>query len=646
MNVDQFIDWLNLQFKSGKGKVTSLSRPIASKYWAKVVYDISPHYYGFLPDAIKKAFPNETSHQYEYRCNIHESMTRDQLWQAISDVKRLIMSDKFAIEVDTGLKEIISMQSFGQMEDQNFESFVFNSVYPRRVLDPNALLACRAVPSEDLSKPVEIILQMFPSMDIIKFEKDLVIVYDRKYTKKTGMETYLIFTKTHQLMHVKVNNSTWKTVELYNHDSGMLCVGPLGGKELTVFDNSEQCMVTYFESDFSYAVNKMNTLERKNNQLEAATLRVVFPHMVTQGLKCETCDGEGKVFIRDEETGGITKTHHHHPHYKKAKGTGQDLLIETSSDHGEYFGVGDNPLYEQFHSKKEICTSCGGSGKIALSVLDNITVTPPNNEIFDQEGNLKVTGGIAEKIIGFASPDISSVQELRTQTENSMMMVSEALNITKPSKFAESGISKEKDRDSKKTKLQDISDGLTTLSVQTLEGIASLRFLDTGTRQLEKSAIKIVQPQDFEIKPIEELEKEYFSNLENKPIVLRRKQFRELLLKRFKNDNVVAVLDDLAFMYTKGLHLMTQKELSDMEMTGLITRANAIKAIRVYPVLEMLLKMDMIDINNPPQGQRLTDLIDPFIQPLIDAVDNANAVQSGLMMETDEQEEGTQQEDN
>ena len=120
----------------------------------------------------------------------------------------------------------------------------------------------------------------------------------------------------------------------------------------------------------------------------------------------------------------------------------------------------------------------------------------------------------------------------------------------------------------------------------------------------------------------------------------------ELLLKRFKNDNVVAVLDDLAFMYTKGLHLMTQKELSDMEMTGLITRANAIKAIRVYPVLEMLLKMDMIDINNPPQGQRLTDLIDPFIQPLIDAVDNANAVQSGLMIEDEEQEEGTQQEDN
>lgn len=91
---------------------------------------------------------------------------------------------------------------------------------------------------------------------------------------------------------------------------------------------------------------------------------------------------------------------------------------------------------------------------------------------------------------------------------------------------------------------------------------------------------------------------------------------------------------------------MTQKELSDMEMTGLITRANAIKAIRVYPVLEMLLKMDMIDINNPPQGQRLTDLIDPFIQPLIDAVDNANAVQSGLMIEDEEQEEGTQQEDN
>jgi hypothetical protein len=298
---------------------------------------------------------------------------------------------------------------------------------------------------------------------------------------------------------------------------------------------------------------------------------------------------------------------------------------------------------ENFDTPMTKCTSCNGSGTIAISVLDNITITPPNNEIFDNEGNLRITGGIAEKVIG--------VKELREQTDSAQVKVAEALNITKPSKFAESGVSKEKDRDGKKTKLQDISDGLTTLSMQTLSGMASLKFLNSTQRENEKQAINIIQPQDFEIKPIEELEEEYFSNLENKPLVLRRKQFKELLLKRFKNDTTVSVLDDLAFMYTGGLHLMTQKELGDMEMKGLITRADAIKAIRVHPILEMLMKMGLIDVNMPPQGDQLNNLIDPFVQPLIDSVNNANAVQAGFddsaleELEEELEEEGTQQED-
>jgi hypothetical protein len=634
MDVVQFLNWLNLQFKSGQGSIRSLPRPIESKYWAQVVHDIAPHYYGFIPDAIKKAFPNETAHQWDYRVNIHESMTKDQLWQAIGDVKRLIMSDKFGIKSDIGIKEITDARTFGRYMNQNFERFIFDSVYPRRVLDPNALLACVAVPSMDTSTPVGIDLRMFPSADIIIFQKDLVIVYDRATSKKTGVETYLIFTLTHQLVHRQVESNEYSTEELYWHDANDLCVGPLGGPELTLFDKASQEMVTFYESDFSYAVAKMNTLERKNNQLEAATLRVVFPHMVTQGLKCETCDGEGKVVVRDQETGDL-KAHHHDVHapFKKIRGDGQDLLIEDD----QHFGIlggndlgASNPMYDDFHPKKETCSSCGGSGKIALSVLDNVTVTPPNNEIFDDEGDLKVQGNIADKIIGFASPDISSVQELRTQTTEAELRVSEALNVTKPSKFAESGISKEKDRDGKKTKMQDISDGLSTLSMQALTGMASLRFLDSATREQEQAAIMIVQPQDFEIKPIEDLEKEYFSNLEDKPMVLRRKQFKELLLKRFKNDAEASVLDDLAFMYTKGLHLMTPKELADMEMAGMITRSDMVKAIRIYPILEMLLKMQLIDVTNPPTGARLDQLVDPIIQPLIDAVNNANADQAGM----------------
>lgn len=655
MNPQQFAEWLNMQFKGGQGQISGLPTPIQMKWWNRVVDGMFPHYYGLIPQAIRDAFPNETAHQWQYRVNIHESMTEDQLWQAISDVKRLIMSDKFAIESESGIRTFINEKIFGHQRNQDFETFIFDSVYPRRVLDPNALLACMAVPNaEDLTRPVGIMLRMFPSKDIAWFEHDLVIVYDRKKSKKTGVETYLIFTPNYQLVHKKMEGNTWITEELYNHNSGNLCVTPLGGVQVTVFDRHEDQEVTYFKSDFSYAVGKMNTLERKNNQMEAATLRVVYPHMVTQGLQCHTCDGEGTVIIRDEQTGGITKPHHHDPDYykntRKIKGgsVGGDLLLNTYSDQFEDDHIhfqGDNPLYDELHPKKEICSSCGGSGKIALSVLDNITVTPPNNEIFDEDGNLRVSGNIADKVIGFASPPIDSVRELREQTKDAQMSVSEALNITKPSKFAESGVAKEKDRDGKKTKLQDISDGITTLAIQTLDSVASLRFLDMGTRQAEQEGIKIVQPQDFEIKPVEELEKEYFNNLENKPLQLRRKQFKELLLKRFKNDNMVNVLDDLAFMYTNGMNLLTQEELINMELAGLITKESAIKAVHVQPILEMLVKMNRINFEMPPMGDALDALIDPFMQPLIESVQNAGAMTPTMQIQQMDEDDDDMQDD-
>ena len=125
MNPQQFAEWLNMQFKGGKGQINGLPTPIQMKWWNRVVDGMFPHYYGVIPQAIRDAFPNETQHQWQYRVNIHESMTEDQLWQAISDVKRLIMSDKFAIESEQGIRSFINQKTFGHQKNQNFERFIF-----------------------------------------------------------------------------------------------------------------------------------------------------------------------------------------------------------------------------------------------------------------------------------------------------------------------------------------------------------------------------------------------------------------------------------------------------------------------------------------------------------------------------------------
>lgn len=606
MDIQDFLLWLEQQTSEASANVALLGEPVQAPYWAEVVKDMRPSYYGEMPPAIVEAFPNETPHQHKYRLDIFRSATKELLWQAIRDVKRLVMSDKFAIESGAGLKPLIHGNFYGCTRKVDFEKYIFNTVYPRRVLDPNALLASIPIANPaNLSEPVAINLKIFASADIIYFSRFLIIVFDRDKTERAmdGVDIYRAFTLTHQIEIVKTQDSrteqSWfiDPMQTYVHNSNDLGVTVLGGMEITVFDVSLKVDITYYEGDFSCAVPAMDTLDRTNNQLQAATLRTVFPHMVTQGIKCEAtgCNG-GMVTVRDKD--------------------GEIIYKNIDSPNPE-------PI-------ERPCKKCGGKGTVSLSVLDNITITPPNNDIFDEDGKLKISGNLADKIIGFAAPDISSIKELREQKAEAKADSAEALNLVKPSKFAESGVSKEKDREGKSTVLQDISDGMAMMAKGTLISMASLRFLNTMEREDEIGAIRIIQPEDFEIKPVEELSKEFFDNLMSKPIALRQMQYTQLLLKRFKNNPEMVVLNNIAFAYTNGLHLETQKELADKVTAGFITREEAVKALKISPVLKKLVRMGAIDIamfNMAEDMERLRGVIDFHMFEFVEAVNNANSNQ-------------------
>jgi hypothetical protein len=607
MDIQDFLLWLERKTGEQSANVSLLEEPVQAPYWAEVVKDMRPSYYGEMPPAIVEAFPNETPHQHKYRLDIFRSATKELLWQAISDVKRLVMSDKFAIESGAGLKPLIHSNFYGITRRVDFEKYIFNTVYPRRVLDPNALLASIPISNPaNLSEPVAVDLRIFSSSDILYFSRFLIIVFDRYKTDRAndGVCIYRAFTPTHQIEIVKTQDSrteqSWfiDPMQTYVHNSNDLGVTVLGGREITVFDASLKLDITYYEGDFSCAVPAMDTLDRTNNQLQAATLRTVFPHMVTQGIKCEAtgCNG-GMVTIRDKD-GEIV--------YKNI----------------------DSPNPEPIEKP---CKKCGGKGTVSLSVLDNITITPPNNDIFDEDGKLKISGNLADKIIGFAAPDISSIKELREQKAEAKADATEALNLVKPSKFAESGVSKEKDREGKSTALQDISDGMAMMAKGTLVSMASLRFINTMERDDEIKAIRIIQPEDFEIKPVEELSKEFFDNLMSKPIALRQMQYNQLLLKRFKNNPEMVLLNNIAFAYTNGLHLETQKELADKVSAGFITREEAVKALKISPVLKKLVRMGNIDVelfSMVEDMERLRLQIDMEMFDFVEAVNNANSNQA------------------
>lgn len=579
MNEQEFVIWLRQVTGQETGDLSALGYPVEFKYWQEVYKGIFPHYYGFMPSAIREAFPNESHEQLHYRLRIHRSMTKSELWKSIFDVKRILMGDKFTIQTGADLTEFLSVRKFGSDKKMlSFEDYMWNIIYPRRVLDPNAVLAVVPLPPENQSETVDVDLRVFSHFDIKYFSNELVIVFDRELSGNTEL-TYWVFTTTDVLIYER-KDSRWTVRTWYTHNNGKTGVEFLGGLHMVISDYETMEYVCYFESDFSFAVPVMDKLERKDNQLESSTLNTVFPLRVTQGLECETCKGTGEVDKRDAITGKICYEDEYCP----------------------------NPI-----PLRTKCDQCAGSGTIALGALDGIVATPPNNDAFASDEG--ASGKIGDKFIQYVSPDVSSIVELRTQEEGTMLQLSETLSITKPSKFAESGIAKEKDREGKFVKLKDISDSMSALIGSTLETIVLYRNINDSQREMEMQELKVIAPEDFQIKSVAEIQEEYYKDLEKKPLSIRIKQHKELLGKRFKENDDIHFLDDLAIMYTGGLYLYPLEQLQTMFNMGVISDDDVIKATRSFAVINMLWKMRQIQMDESLAS--ITGKIDEGMTPFL-----------------------------
>jgi hypothetical protein len=328
-------------------------------------------------------------------------------------------------------------------------------------------------------------------------------------------------------------------------------------------------------------------LEVLQNQLASSTLNTVFPIRVVKGLECEVCEGDGHKSIREPVEGKIKEIHKSYPY-----------------SYDEFDGKYYKTIYED-------CKQCKGKGVLHLSPLDGLLIAPPDkNPFLGGDGQGRVSSDISGEYIGFASPDVAPIIELRTQKEGADKNVDECLNLTKPSKFAESGVSKEKDREGKSTQLKDISDSMTRLIECTLFSIAKYLFINTAEREVELSTINVIPPTNFSIKSAAEVEAELFTNLLLKPDSLRFKQHKELLTKRFKEGDEVNLIDDIAFKYTGGLYLKTLEELKTLEGLQYISQNDAIKSIRAFSVIKEVLE----GLDTIPDQPQLFSLIDAAME--------------------------------
>ena len=554
--------------KRGSYDPQTLPHPPQSKFWGRVFRAMYPHWVGVMPTSIIKAFPNESLEQTQYHSDIHTSKTKPQLWQAIRDVKRVMMGDGMSIEGDVVLMDTLNRLRFGEAKT-SFDKYMWDIAYPRRVLDPNGVLAIIPKPTQP-NEPLQLDLKLFNS-DYIEFvgvmgDEEVIILKDG-----SREQFYYIFTKNEVLYHKRNKSSNkWETDYIYIHNNNDFGVYVLGGREHTSYDVDTDREVVYFESDFGDSVGVMEDFERQNSQIQASTITTLYPFRIVRGMECDVCEGKGYVEeYRNERSGEIKGDHHHH-HSNNTYLEYEEMEVDEGSDGQKY--------YEDFmDTHRKTCQKCGGTGTLPISQLDSLIIAPKSNNPFVDDSN-NTNDNLGSDFIAFVSPPVEPIRELREQKNETKKELEESLNLTKPSKFAESGVSKEKDREGKKTMLKSISDSMAMLMEKTLKGIYKYTTLTPNPTALQE--IKVTTPSNFEIKSLADLEEEMYKDFEKKDLGIRWENKKNYISQKYGSNSQQLEREKLVFEFTQGLYLYTAKELLELEGMGLIEREDFIKATK------------------------------------------------------------------
>lgn len=571
MNIAQFEEYAserNMKLVGGAGAAmvqhnfSSFSPNVAMvrNEWRRVKDSIRPHFYGEMPSAVEVAFPNEKPSQVDYRRRVHTSPTKDKLWKAVTDVNRVIMSANFVMDYGDSMAAYFA-QNKTPFNGYNLLGYLGVVLYPQRVLDANGWYGVLpdnlarmvldadgnlvSAPTQTQSK-VGVKVVYYPSENLIYWDSELMIFAEYKASGQTAMTTpesveisavlcYRILTKTTSFLLNPIGQTPAERYSEYYEtpERNEIPAGILGGRWIPRISAKTGLDVSYYESDFSYAVPVMEDLNVVKNQHKAITCTSVFSTTIIREIPCKAdgCRG-GKV--------------------PKLNADGSQILDD--------FG---NP-------KTSNCSHCNGTGRIDLSAL-NVIVAPKASS-FDQDAKPIALSDY----IHHDTPDVSAVQELGGQVDAATEQVNQALTILQQKVVGQSAESKDADMQDKQTFLANIAMDLARIAENILRWTAYIVL--PNPNPAEVAQISVAAPKTFNIMTIEALRQMRDQNRKDKSLETRANETIKLVEK--ESDNPAQVrLYELLHEYTQNRSEALLEELNAWLDYGIIDKKQYLEAM-------------------------------------------------------------------
>ena len=496
--------------------------------WAKIYNDIKPHFFGDVPPALERAFPNEDNEILNYRKNTYQPKTESPLVKAITELGRLLSNAKHSVKFDNkDMQEYFENNKFG---DQTIIRYFFNMFVPNRILDPNAVMLVMPTGAglETDTERVDIELKIIQSDRIIFNDPDYkLLIY--KGTNKSkyaaigaAAPNYYYVVTDMFFAEIKPVQDNQNFIVTYEHNTGVMPWVTLGGRSVPKHDFYGNTF-HIFKSDFSPAIPYLNDAAIFDNQHKSVMLATCFPVKFVEGVDCKTCFGTGRCVDPHNSDNSIT------------------------------------------------CGTCHGNGKtLSITPLAAYNINPSTNKF--REGEVGVDP------IRYFSPDVSTIVETGKVATAALDKAEQVLNINRSLKSAQSGVAKEMDREPEYIEVGKISDDVYARMKDTLEIIQALRFMDT------ESSIIVNAPISFDLKTEIELMLEFAESQKGQPAAIRFEAYISYMDRRFSADPIARRIAEICAMYI-SLYLYTVDERNTLLASGQCTQEDSIKATFVFDAI-------------------------------------------------------------
>jgi hypothetical protein len=532
MNVQEFLEFM------GKAGSTNVPPQHPFKHeWERIKSEIAPHFYGDVPEVLKKSFPNEDPEIMRYRQMIYQAKTESPMVKAITDLFRLLSTAKHAAYFDN--ERMQKWYNETLIGDHDVFAYFFSVVVPIRILDPNALFVLWPTGEgvQNSRVAVDVKFEIIQSDRVVFNDPDFpLIIYAGERRPKYTSDIVYPINGYYQVVTDEFYGILKEGVleVIYEHKTGKRPWFTLGGRAIPRYRNENTYVV--YKSDFSPAVPYLNDAAIFDNQHKSVMLSTCFPIKFLEGISCKTCNGLG--IVADEHE----------------------------------------------HGKTHSCGDCSGSGRqLFMSPLAGYYLTPSQNYTGQQEEQ--------RDPIRFYAPDTSTITLTAEQADKSLAKAEEVLNINRSIRQAQSGVAKELDREPEYIEIGKISDDVYAKLGHTLECVQALVFTDTT------SMVTVVAPVSFDLKTEVELMQEFAETQKGMPADIRYNAYFTFISQRFANDTEAKRIAELCVQYSSFI-LYTIQERSEMVAAGQMTQKDSIKAANVFDVLMMLVNSGSVDIYN------------------------------------------------